>query len=180
MKPRPAVMFREKDEERNTESDAPPSPARAPLARTASHLTRLTRMPAASSASGCSPANPSHNPEGVCFIQSAQITWRTDNPRTLSAEVLIKAKKGFFPTATLRVKGQLKIDDSLTATLSNLSVEGEGIVGGIGAGLIRPKLMKAEGMTRSLLAWPLDALRITDMKLVASAEALSVEATFEG
>jgi hypothetical protein len=113
-------------------------------------------------------------------IKDAEISWRTDDPRTLFAEVLIKAKKGFLPTANLRVRGQLKIDDSLNSTISNLSVDGEGMVGSIGAGLIRPKLMKAEGMTRSLLALPLDALRITDVRLVASADALAVEATFEG
>ena len=54
------------------------------------------------------------------------------------------------------------------------------MVGSIGAGLIRPKLMQAEGMTRSLLALPLDWIRITDVKLVASADALVVEAGFEG
>lgn len=113
-------------------------------------------------------------------IKGVQMNWRTDGPRELSAEVLIKAKKGFLPTATVRVHGRLKIDESMTATILGLSVEGEGMVGSIGAGLLRPKLMKAEGMTQSLLALPLDAIRITDVRLVASDEALSVEGTFEG
>jgi hypothetical protein len=113
-------------------------------------------------------------------IKDVQITWHTDTPRTLSAQVLIKAKKSFLPTATLRVTGRLSIDQSLTATLSNLSVEGEGMVGSLGAGLIRPKLQQAEGMTRSLLALPLDAVKIQDVRLLAAPDSLIIEADFAG
>ena len=63
-------MFREKDDARNTESEAPPMPASAPLISTAAHRTRLTRMPAASSASGCSPAKLTQSPPRVYFIHS--------------------------------------------------------------------------------------------------------------
>src|SRR3954470_5700736 len=65
IKPRPAVMLREKEEERNIDSVAPPRPARAPLQRTANHRTRLTRIPPASSACGFSPAKLSHRPQRV-------------------------------------------------------------------------------------------------------------------
>ena len=113
-------------------------------------------------------------------IKDVQITWQTDTPRTLFAQVLVKAKKGFLPTATLRVTGRLSIDQSLTATLSKLAVEGEGIVGSLGAGLIRPRLQQAEGMSRSLLALPLDAVRIQDVRLLAAADSLIIEADFAG
>jgi hypothetical protein len=118
-------------------------------------------------------------PQGV-DIQQIHLTWQTQGPRTLQAQIVIKAKKGFLPAANLKIKGQLQIDDTLTATISNLTVDGEGMVGSIGAGLIRPKLQQAEGTKKSLLSLPLDAIKITGVTLLATADALSVEATFEG
>ncbi len=113
-------------------------------------------------------------------IKSVNITWQTQGDKTLAAQILINAKKGFFPAANLKVKGQLQIDDSLTATISSLSVDGEGMVGSIGAGLIRPKLMQADGTKKSLLSLPLDAIKITGVKLTATPDQLTVEATFAG
>lgn len=113
-------------------------------------------------------------------IKSVNLTWQTQGDKTLSAQILINAKKGFLPAANLKVKGQLQIDDSLTATISNLSVDGEGMVGSIGAGLIRPKLMQAEGTKKSLLTLPLDALKITGVQLITTTDTLTIEATFAG
>lgn len=113
-------------------------------------------------------------------IKSVNLTWQTQGDKTLMAQILVNAKKGFLPAANLKVKGQLQIDDSLTATISNLSVDGEGMVGSIGAGLIRPKLMQAEGMKRSLLSLPLDAIKITGVSLQATNDALTIQATFAG
>ena len=113
-------------------------------------------------------------------IKGVNLSWQTVGDKTLMAQILVNAKKGFLPAANLKVKGQLQIDDSLTATISNLSVDGEGMVGSIGAGLIRPKLMQAEGMKKSLLALPLDAIKITGVKLTATPDQLTVEATFAG
>lgn len=113
-------------------------------------------------------------------IKSVNLTWQTQGDKTLMAQILVNAKKGFLPAANLKVKGQLQIDDSLTATISNLSVDGEGMVGSIGAGLIRPKLMQAEGMKKSLLSLPLDAIKITSVKLTATPDQLTVDATFAG
>src|SRR5436190_17275243 len=69
MNPRPAVMLREKEEERKIDRLAPPKPARAPLQSTANQRTRLTRMPAAVSACGFSPAKLSHSPARVYLSQ---------------------------------------------------------------------------------------------------------------
>jgi hypothetical protein len=113
-------------------------------------------------------------------IKGVQLAWQTQGPRNLSAQVQIKAKKGFLPAATLQIRGQLQIDDSLTATISGLSVDGEGFVGNIAAGMIRPRLLKAEGMKRLLLALPLDAIAITDVKLTTTGEVLGLEAAFAG
>jgi hypothetical protein len=111
-------------------------------------------------------------------LKDVHILWRSDSARTLSLEVHVKAKKGFLPAATIIVRGQVSIDSGLTATLSNLSVEGEGMVGGIAAGMIRPKLQQAEGLQKSLLALPLDDLQIRDVRLLAAPDSLTVEADF--
>jgi hypothetical protein len=111
-------------------------------------------------------------------IKDVQVAWRSEGPRDLSVEVQVKAKKGFLPAAVIRVRGRVAIDASLTVTVSGLSVEGEGMVGSMAAGLIRPKLMQAEGMSKSLLGLPLDELRIKDVRLGVMDDKLSVEGEF--
>jgi hypothetical protein len=114
-------------------------------------------------------------------IKDVQVAWRSDGgPRDLAIEVQVKAKKGFLPAAVIRVRGRVAIDSSLTATISGLSVDGEGMVGSMAAGLIRPKLMQAEGMSKSLLGLPLDELRIKDVRLGVMDDKLSVEGEFAG
>jgi len=113
-------------------------------------------------------------------IKDVQVAWRSEGPRNLSVEVQVKAKKGFLPAAVIRVRGRVAIDAALTATVSGLSVDGEGMVGSMAAGLIRPKLMQAEGMSKSLLAIPLDELRIKDVRLGVMDDKLSVEGEFAG
>jgi len=111
-------------------------------------------------------------------IKDVQVAWRSEGPRALSVEVQVKAKKGFLPAAVIRVRGRVAIDASLTAMVSGLSVDGEGMVGSMAAGLIRPKLMQAEGMSKSLLGLPLDELRIKDVRLGVMDDKLSVEGEF--
>jgi len=123
-------------------------------------------------------ANAAAKAQGVT-IKDAQVTWRTPDSRTLAVEAEIDAKKGFFP-ATVVVRGRVSIDDSLTATLSGLEVDGKGMGGTIGAGLLRPRLSKYEGQTYSLLALPLDGVKVKDVRFAATADRLSVEGEFAG
>lgn len=111
-------------------------------------------------------------------IKDVQVSWRSEGARDLSLEVQVKAKKGFLPAAVIRVRGRVSIDGALTGRLSGLSVDGEGMVGGFAAGLIRPKLAQVEGRSKSLLALPLDDLRITDVRLDVTEERLTVEGAF--
>jgi hypothetical protein len=111
-------------------------------------------------------------------LKDVQLAWQTTDPRTLTAQVTVKAKKGFLPAANLRLRGTLHVDATLVARVSGLGVDGDGMVGQIGASFLRPKLQQAEGMTRSLLSVPLDDLRVRDVRLTATDAALTVEADF--
>jgi hypothetical protein len=112
-------------------------------------------------------------------IKDVQIVWSSLKPGHMAIDVIVKAKKGFLP-ATLHVRGTVTIDDQLNATASQLSVQGEGMIGGIGAGLIRPRLQQFEGKSFSLLKLPLDDLRVRDVRLLPSEGALMVEADIAG
>jgi hypothetical protein len=122
-------------------------------------------------------ANKAARAQGV-EVKDVQVAWRSDGPRSLSVEVQVKAKKGFLPAAVVRVRGRLSIDGALTATISGLSVDGVGMVGSLAAGMIRPRLMQAEGMSKSLLGLPLDELRIKDVRVVVLDDMLTVEGEF--
>jgi hypothetical protein len=99
-------------------------------------------------------------------------------PRSLATDVVVKAKKGFLPTATIRITGQLSVDQNLVGKIHNLAVKGDGIGGGVAAGFIRPKLNQLEGKTHSLLALPLDAVRISDVRIHDSADNLEIDVDF--
>jgi hypothetical protein len=113
-------------------------------------------------------------------VKDVQMSLKSEASRHLAADVQIKAKKGFFPAATIRVRGNLQVDDKLNARLSGLSVDGEGMVGGIAAGFLRPRMTQLEGKSWSLLGLPLDGIEVRDVRLTVAGDQIAVDAEFAG
>lgn len=124
-------------------------------------------------------ANKAAKAQGV-EIRDIQTTFTTPDSRQLLADIVLKAKKGFLPAATIRIRGVVAVDSHLNAHLSGLSVDGEGIVGGVAASFIRPRLIALNNSRHSLLTLPLDDLRLTDVRVAASPQELIFEAEFAG
>ena len=109
-------------------------------------------------------------------IQDLQIDLTSESTRSIDAEVRVKAKKMMMSGVVL-LRGRAEIDDSLVATLSNLSCTGEGMVGGMAAAMLTPKLRAFEGKRFPLMAFSLGDVSLRDLKITAG-ETISVTAEF--
>ena len=90
----------------------------------------------------------------------------------------MKAKK-LFLTTTVTLRGKLKIDDTLNASVSDLTVTGEGVLGEMAAGMIRPKLQEIDGKSYPLTALSLGQVRLHDLQ-IQTGETIRVTAAFGG
>jgi hypothetical protein len=109
-------------------------------------------------------------------IDGVELSLRSQSPRSLAAEIRLRAKK-LFVTAALRMTGQLDLDENLTATLSGLDCTGEGAIAGIACGVLKPHLQKIDGREFPLMSLPLGEVRLRDVR-IAVGDKLSVTAEF--
>src|SRR4051794_37326364 len=110
-------------------------------------------------------------------IESADLTLAQAGDRAVSSNLRIKAKKLFTP-ATIVVEGRADVDEQLNVRLSGLQCSGEGMVGGVVAGLLGGKLKQFGGGKFNLPPPALKKLRLTGMKVEAG-DPLRVSAQFE-
>ena len=97
-------------------------------------------------------------------IQDLDLDLKSSGPRSVSAEVRVKAKK-LMMSGTINITGDLAIDDDLNATISNLSASGEGIVGAAAAGIVQKKIKPYNGTTVPLMTFSLGDLSLRDLKI---------------
>lgn len=109
-------------------------------------------------------------------IDSIQLSLRSQSPRSLAAEVRLRAKK-LFVTAALRITGQLDLDEKLTAKLSGLDCTGEGAIASVACGVLKPHLQKIDSREFPLISLPLGKVRLRDVQ-IALGDKLSVTAEF--
>lgn len=101
--------------------------------------------------------------QGV-VIEDVLLILTSRGPRSLGAELRIQARKLFLRT-TIRIAGQLDIDDQLVARLSALSCNGEGAIGTLACGVLTPQLQKLQTRNFPLLALPLGEVKLRDIRL---------------
>jgi hypothetical protein len=109
-------------------------------------------------------------------IDSVQLSLRSNSPRSLAADVRLRAKKLFLSTS-LRITGQVDLDEELNAKISGLECTGEGAMGGIACGILKPHLEKINGRKFSLMSLPLGEVRLRDVR-IAAGDKLSITAEF--
>ena len=109
-------------------------------------------------------------------IDNVQLFLRSQSPRSLAAEVRLRAKK-LFLSASLRITGQLDLDAELNARLSGLDCVGDGAIAAVACGVLKPHLEKLNGRELPLMSLPLGEVRLRDVQL-AVGEKLSVTAEF--
>ncbi len=109
-------------------------------------------------------------------VDSVQLSLRSQSPRSLAAEVRLRAKK-LFLSASLRITGQLDLDEELNARLSGLDCVGDGAIAAVACGVLKPHLQKLNGRVFSLMSLPLGEARLRDVRVTVG-EKLSVTADF--
>jgi hypothetical protein len=107
-------------------------------------------------------------------IQDLDVNLTNQGPRTVDVQVRVKAKK-MVMSGTVVVKGRLEIDDALVAKVSNLSCDGQGVMGNMAAGMIQGALRAQEGRRFLLTNFSLGALALRDVK-ISTANGLSISA----
>jgi hypothetical protein len=109
-------------------------------------------------------------------VDSVQLSLRARSPRSLAAEVRLRAKK-LFVSALLRITGQLDLDEQLNAKISGLDCTGEGAIASVACGVLKPHLQKIDGREFPLMSLPLGEVRLRDVR-IAVGDKLSVTAEF--
>ncbi|HEY2140284.1 MAG TPA: hypothetical protein VGH00_09410 [Chthoniobacterales bacterium] len=109
-------------------------------------------------------------------IDGVRLTLASNNSRSLSAEVRLRARKLFLSTS-LRITGRLDLDEELKASVSGLECTGEGAIASVACGVLKPHLEKLEGRNFPLMSLPLGHVRLRDVK-IAAGEKLSITAEF--
>lgn len=109
-------------------------------------------------------------------IDHVELTLRSRGSRSLTAEVRLRAKK-LFLSATIRITGQLDLDEQLNARISGLDCAGEGAIASVACGVLKPHLQKLDGREFPLMSLPLGEVRLRDVRISVD-EKLSVTAEF--
>jgi hypothetical protein len=109
-------------------------------------------------------------------IDSVELSLMARGPRSLAADVRLRAKK-LFVSANLRITGRLDLDEQLSAKISGLDCVGEGAIASVACGILRPHLQKLDGREFPLMSLPLGEVRLRDVRIAVN-EKLSVTAEF--
>jgi hypothetical protein len=109
-------------------------------------------------------------------IQDLDLDLKSDGPRSVAADVRIKAKK-MMMSGVINITGKLDVDDDLNATISNLNCNGEGMIGSVAAGIVQKKIAPYDGMEVPLMAFSLGDVALRDLKITVK-DSVQVSAAF--
>jgi hypothetical protein len=104
--------------------------------------------------------------QGV-VIEDILLHLTSRGPRSLGANLRVQARKLFLRT-TVRITGEMEIDDQFVAHISNLSCSGEGAIGILVSGILTSHLQKLEAREFPLRALPPGKIKLRDIILDAS------------
>jgi hypothetical protein len=113
--------------------------------------------------------------QGV-MIDGVQLNLRQGSAHSLAAEVNLRARK-LFLSASIRVTGQLDLDDQLNLKVFGLNCTGDGGMATLACGVLTPYLRKIDGREFPLMSLPLGEVHLRDVRLVVD-ENLTVTAKF--
>jgi hypothetical protein len=109
-------------------------------------------------------------------IDGVQLKLRQENAHSIAAEVHLRARK-LFLRASIRVTGQLDLDNQLNLKISDLNCTGDGGMATLACGILTPYLQKIDGREFPLMSLPRGEVRLRDVRLAID-ENLTITAEF--
>ena len=103
------------------------------------------------------------SPHGIA-IEQVRLTMRACGPRSIAAEIGIRARK-FLLRAKIDISVQLDIDDDFVAKISKLKCKSHGAIGSLACSALEPYLRQLEGHTLSLKSLPLGEIQLRDIRI---------------
>lgn len=116
--------------------------------------------------------------KGGFVVRDVRLHVASENPRSLQAELRIRAMWLLLPTS-FTIRGRLDIDDQFNVHLSNLACEGDNLGGDLVAGFIDRNMKKHDRKAMPLVRWPGNRIALKDVRIHVG-ETVSVQAAFEG
>ncbi len=101
--------------------------------------------------------------QGVA-IEQMQLNLTSRGSRSLGVEIRLQARK-LFARALVRIAGVLKIDDQLVARVSNLTCNGDGMIGTLACSILAPHMQALQKRSIPLLALSFGEVKIHDINL---------------
>ncbi len=109
-------------------------------------------------------------------IDSGELHVVATEPRLLDLDYRVKARRSIV-SATVRLKARVRVDLALNATPESLAIEGEGAVGRLVVGLIRPTLDALQGKPIPLKLLPPGEIKLYDLTMTTD-DAVHIRAGF--
>jgi hypothetical protein len=109
-------------------------------------------------------------------IDGVNLHLRQESAHSLAVEVRLRARK-LFLGASLRVTGQLDLDDQLNLKISGLNCTGDGGIAAMACGILKPYLEKFHGREFPLMSLPLKGISLRDVRLTVD-DSLTITAEF--
>jgi hypothetical protein len=97
-------------------------------------------------------------------VDDVNLQLRQKSSHSLAVEVRLRARK-LFVSASLRLTGQLDLDDQLNLKISGLNCAGDGGMAAMACGILKPHLEKFDGREFSLMSLPLEGITLRDVQL---------------
>jgi hypothetical protein len=109
-------------------------------------------------------------------IKDIDLRLTSRGKRSIELDARVEAKKSFV-SGVVHVAGRADVDDELNATLSDLTCEGEGMIGKMAAAVLQSRLRELDGRRFPLMSFSLGDVKLRDLKVDAK-HGLHVTAEF--
>ena len=109
-------------------------------------------------------------------IEDLKLSLSSAGSRAIDGVVQFRARKSFL-RGIIRIAARLEVDEKLIAKVSGLTCSGDGAIGALAAGMLRPHLQSFDGRALNLTALPLGEISLRDIEIVAG-DKLGVSAQF--
>jgi len=99
-----------------------------------------------------------------------------ETPRQVSVTLHIAMEIALVP-AGITFKAHIAVDNAMNAKVTNMTLEGDDVLGPLVADFMRPKIVQHNNETRPLVAFPMGKIKLHDISMKVD-DSLRLEAAF--